>query len=94
MGRVEAGVPLGQGEGAIPGDGPAFLHFGGFQRFGGEALHGVAVQVFDAHIAVLLPGSVRFPTSGDKAPLAASKRGGCRAGRLREGHADGFREIH
>ncbi len=47
--RIEAGVALRQGEGAVPRDAAALLHLGRLQRLGGQPFHRVAVQVFDAH---------------------------------------------
>ena len=42
-------VPLRQGEGAVPGNAAAGLDLGRLQRLGGQTLHRIAVQVFDAH---------------------------------------------
>ena len=49
VGRVEPGIALRQGEGAVPGDAAALLDLGRVQRLRGQTLHRVAVQVFDAH---------------------------------------------
>ena len=52
--RIEPGIALRQGEGAVPGDAAARLDLGRLQRLGGQTLHRVAVQVFDSHVALPL----------------------------------------
>ena len=43
--RVEAGIPLGEGESAVPGDGLARLQMGVAEGFGAKAFDRVAVEV-------------------------------------------------
>jgi len=50
-GRVEAGIALGEGEGAVPGQGGAGLEFDRLERLCGQPLHRIAVESFDLHTA-------------------------------------------
>ena len=54
-GRVERGIAMRQGEGAVPRHGAAGFHAGLFQGFRGQAFDRVAIQAFDAH------GGAAFP---------------------------------
>src|SRR5579872_2302923 len=57
---VEAGVALGQGKGAIPGDAATRFDLRGFQRLRGQPLHRVTVEIFDAHCSSPLEGQFAF----------------------------------
>ena len=52
--RVEPGIALRQGEGAVPRDAAAFFHRGGLDGLGRQTLHREAVQILDSHVATPL----------------------------------------